>query len=63
MASGLLFAGRSEDVTLDQEIAKADLDGGDLRFVPAPGASGDDYATFGFKVKDTGGPMLSASAN
>ncbi|NLF73838.1 MAG: hypothetical protein GX575_32920, partial [Candidatus Anammoximicrobium sp.] len=51
-----------QDVTLDQEVSKADVDAGRLRFTPAPDANGSPYATFGFKVKDTGGPALSSAA-
>ena len=39
-------------VTLNQEIAVADINGGNLRFTPEPTASGFAYATFGFKVSD-----------
>ena len=48
------------DVTANQVITKADIDAGDLTFAPAAGASGDPYATFGFKVND--GTADSASA-
>ncbi len=50
------------DVTQDQEISKADIDANRLRFVPDVNANGSPYATFGFKVKDTGGPVLSVAA-
>jgi len=40
------------DVTLNQEITKADIDGGKLRFNPASGASGSPYTTFQFQVHD-----------
>ncbi len=42
----------STDVTLNQVIAKADIDANKLEFTPAANASGDPYATFGFKVSD-----------
>ena len=48
------------DVTLDQVIAKADIDAGDLTFTPAAGATGAPYATFTFTVND--GADDSASA-
>jgi len=51
-----------QDVTVDQEITKADIESGRLRFVPAAGATGSPYATFEFKVKDAGGPALSTLA-
>jgi autotransporter-associated beta strand protein len=50
------------DVSQDQEISKADIDANRLRFVPAANANGSSYATFSFKVKDTGGPVLSVEA-
>ncbi|MHC4919155.1 MAG: Ig-like domain-containing protein, partial [Planctomycetota bacterium] len=40
------------DVTLNQAIAKADIDAGNLRFVPAPDATGAAYDSFQFKVHD-----------
>ena len=40
------------DVTLDQVIAKADIDAGKLTFTPASGATGAGYATFRFTVSD-----------
>jgi Ca2+-binding RTX toxin-like protein len=36
----------------DQIVTTADLDAGRLRFVPAPNANGDAYASIGFKVGD-----------
>jgi hypothetical protein len=48
-------------VVTNQEIAKADIDAGKLEFVPFANETGSPYATFGFKVKDTGGPTLSTS--
>ncbi|HEY9080274.1 Ig-like domain-containing protein, partial [Magnetovibrio sp.] len=48
------------DVTLNQEITKADIDAGKLRFVPAANASGTNYDHFGFKVSD--GTSYSSSA-
>ena len=50
------------DVTQDQEISKADIDANGLRFIPAANANGSPYATFSFKVKDIGGPVLSVAA-
>ncbi|MDX1927618.1 MAG: Calx-beta domain-containing protein [Pirellulaceae bacterium] len=50
-------------VTQDQEISKADIDANRLRFVPAANANGSPYSTFGFKVQDTGGPVLSVATN
>ena len=50
------------NVTQDQEISKTDIDTNRLRFVSNANASGSPYATFGFKVKDTGGPVLSVAA-
>ena len=49
-AGDLEFGGR--DVTEGQVIAAADLDDGDLTFAPDPGASGEPYATFRFRVSD-----------
>jgi hypothetical protein len=40
------------EVTLDQEIAVADLAAGNLKFTPAPGMSGARCATFQFRVTD-----------
>ena len=48
------------NVTLNQVITKADIDGGRLTFRPATGETGDPYATFMFKVND--GTADSASA-
>ncbi|WP_165493836.1 calcium-binding protein [Azotobacter chroococcum] len=39
-------------VLSDQIVTTADLDAGRLRFVPAPNANGDAYASIGFKVGD-----------
>ncbi|SFL27181.1 cadherin domain-containing protein, partial [Azotobacter beijerinckii] len=48
-----LFDGTSwTDVTLNQEISRADLDAGHLRFVPAANDNGTPYTTVGFKVSD-----------
>ncbi|MFW6170455.1 MAG: Ig-like domain-containing protein, partial [Planctomycetota bacterium] len=40
------------DVDQDQEIARSDIDAGNLTFMPDPDENGDDYATFQFKVGD-----------
>ncbi|WP_165791730.1 tandem-95 repeat protein [Thalassospira marina] len=48
------------DVTLNQEISKADIDNGNLRFTPAANANGSSYDSFGFKVSD--GSVYSSSA-
>ena len=40
------------DVTVDQMIARADIDAGKLIFTPDAGESGDPYATFRFMVSD-----------
>jgi Ca2+-binding RTX toxin-like protein len=40
------------DVELDQEISKADIDAGKLRFIPAADGYGNAYATIGFRVSD-----------
>jgi len=48
------------EATLNQEIARADLDAGRLRFMPAANANGTNYASVGFKVSD--GTAYSASA-
>ena len=50
----------SVDVTLNQVIQKADIDGGRLVFTPAANANGTGYATFMFRVSD--GDEESASA-
>jgi hypothetical protein len=49
------------DVTLNQEIAKPDIDFGLLVFVPAPDANGTGYDSFDFKVHD--GTEYSVAAN
>ncbi len=49
-------------VVANQEVTRADIDAGKLMFKPFVNESGTPYATFGFKVKDTGGPIFSASA-
>jgi len=48
------------DVTLNQVIAKADIDANRLTFTPAANANGSAYATFRFKVND--GTVDSTSA-
>ena len=48
-------------VTADQSVAKADIDGGRLTYTPPTGESGDDLASFTFKVSD--GTAESASAS
>ncbi|MEQ8854829.1 Ig-like domain-containing protein [Gimesia sp.] len=40
------------DVTLNQMISRADIDAGNLTFVPVPDANGVGYASFGFVVSD-----------
>ena len=40
------------DVTRDQVITAADIDGDNLTFTPAANANGDPYATFRFSVND-----------
>ncbi len=40
------------DVTLDQVVTAADIDGDNLTFTPAANANGDPYATFRFSVND-----------
>ncbi|MBE3141519.1 MAG: cadherin-like domain-containing protein, partial [Thermoplasmata archaeon] len=47
------------DVSLDQEISRADIDAGNLRFTPDPNENGNPYANFKFKVSD--GLLYSAS--
>lgn len=42
-------------VVAGQEISAANVAAGSLTFVPAVGASGNDYATFTFQVRDNGG--------
>ena len=39
-------------VLVDAVVTKADIDDGDLTFTPVAGASGDNYASFTFKVND-----------
>ena len=48
------------DVTLNQVVTKTRIDDGDLTFTPATGGSGDNYASFTFKVND--GTVDSAGA-
>ncbi|MCP4965979.1 MAG: hypothetical protein GY926_12175, partial [bacterium] len=40
------------DVTLNQVISKADIDAGNLKFVPVADANGTGYDSFGFSVND-----------
>ncbi|WP_278465664.1 Ig-like domain-containing protein [Gimesia maris] len=40
------------NVTLNQVISRADIDAGNLTFVPVPDANGVGYASFGFVVSD-----------
>ncbi|MEN5035388.1 cadherin-like domain-containing protein [Pseudomonas sp. TWI929] len=47
-------------VVQDQVISKADLDAGNLQFLPAANANGAGYAIIGFKVSD--GQAFSANA-
>jgi hypothetical protein len=49
-AGSLKFNGDS--VAINQEIATADIAAGKLVFTPALDASGNNYASFGFKVSD-----------
>ena len=46
------LSGTWGDVTLDQDISAADIDGSKLRFVPATNAYGTAHDTFEFKVHD-----------
>ncbi|SFQ12695.1 VCBS repeat-containing protein, partial [Geopseudomonas sagittaria] len=48
-------------VLLNQEINKADIDAGKLRFVPGANENGSPYGSIGFKVSD--GAAFSISAN
>ena len=47
-------------MTLNQVVTKTRIDDGDLTFTPATGGSGDNYASFTFKVND--GTVDSAGA-
>ncbi len=49
-AGSLQFSG--VDVTLNQEITKADIDAGKLTFAPVGDANGTGYDSFGFSVND-----------
>ncbi len=40
------------DVTLNQVVSKADIDAGNLKFVPVASANGPGYDSFGFSVND-----------
>ena len=40
------------DVTLNQVVTKTQIDDGDLIFTPVTGGSGNNYASFNFKVND-----------
>ena len=40
------------DVTLNQVITKADIDAGNLKFVPVANANGSSYDSFAFSVND-----------
>ncbi|MEA3469891.1 MAG: tandem-95 repeat protein, partial [Thermodesulfobacteriota bacterium] len=40
------------DVSIDQEISRADIDAGKLTFTPDADEAGSDYATFSFQVSD-----------
>ncbi|MCP5091695.1 MAG: tandem-95 repeat protein, partial [Gammaproteobacteria bacterium] len=42
----------SVDVTLNQVITRADIDAGNLKFVPMADANGTGYDSFGFSVND-----------
>ncbi len=50
------------DVTLNQVISVADIAAGKLTFDPASNVSGQDYATFGYKVSDGTAYSVAASA-
>ena len=41
------------DVTLNQIISRADIDAGNLKFIPVPEQNGVGYDSFEFKVSDT----------
>jgi hypothetical protein len=45
----------NSDVTANQVIAVVDINAGNLKFTPAANASGNGYASIGFKVQDDGG--------
>ena len=49
-AGTLALAGAA--VTTNQVVTKAQIDGNNLTFTPVAGESGDDYASFTFKVND-----------
>ena len=53
-------SGAWADVALNQEISRADIDAGRLRFVSDANESGSPYATIGFRVSD--GALFSAAA-
>ena len=61
-AAGALRVGSAEILAgeLPREVGRAVIDRGGLTFLPAPDASGKDYASFTFKVSD--GIAASASA-
>ena len=59
-AAGTLALGGTAAVA-GQIVSRADIVGGKLIFRPVPGAAGDPYATFTFKVND--GTVDSAAAN
>ncbi len=40
------------DIILNQVISKADIDAGNLKFIPVASASGTGYDSFGFSVND-----------
>ena len=50
-AAGRLALGGATVMT-EQVVTRARIDNGDLTFEPATGGSGDDYASFTFKVND-----------
>ena len=39
-------------VTLNQQVSRADIEAGNLEFIPAANENGSGYATIGFKVSD-----------
>ncbi|MEJ5988661.1 cadherin-like domain-containing protein [Ramlibacter sp. PS3R-8] len=55
LAGGGTLAGDGVAVTAGSVVSAADIASGKLVFTPAPDANGNAYASFGFKVVDTGG--------
>ena len=50
--AGKLYNLSGVDVTLNQVITKADIDAGNLKFVPVANANGSSYDSFAFSVND-----------